>query len=56
MDAIEDIYFELRLDLPEEQSRRIDNYKMPIGKKENEQTPLKHDIPPSSTVQIRKRK
>jgi three prime repair exonuclease-1 len=48
MDAVEEVSFE--------HSRRIDNSKMPIGKKENEQTPLKNNIPPSSTVQIRKRK
>jgi hypothetical protein len=48
MDAVEKVSFE--------HSRRIDNSKMPIGKKENEQTPLKNNIPPSSTLQIRKRK
>ena len=38
------------------QSRRIGNSKMLIGKKENEQTPLKNNISPSSNVLIRKRK
>ena len=56
MDAVEEISFELRQDLPDEQSRRIVNSKMLIGKKENEQTPLKNGIPLLSTVQINKRK
>ena len=43
-------------DISVAQSRRIGNSKMLIGKKENEQTPLKNNIPPSSNVQIRKRK
>ena len=55
MDAVEEISIELRQDLRDEQSRRTDNFKMLIGKKENEQTPLKNNIPPSSNVQIRKR-
>ena len=48
IDTVEEISFQ--------QSGQIENYKMLIGKKENEKTPLKHNIPSSSTVQIRKRK
>ena len=47
---------EIDADLPIEQSTRINNSKMLIGKKENEQTLLKNGIPPLSTVQINKRK
>ena len=56
MDAVEEKSIELHQDLPNEQSRRIDNYKLLIGKKENEQNPLKNGIPMFSTVRINNRK
>ena len=46
----------LRQDLPNEQSIRIDHSNLLIGKKENEQTPVKNGIPLSSIVQTNKRK
>ena len=56
MDAVEEKSIALRQDLPNEQSIRIDHSNMLIGKKENEQTPLKNGIPLSSIVLINKRK
>jgi hypothetical protein len=49
LDAVEEKSIELRQDLPNEQSIT----KMLIGKKENEQAPLKNGIPLFSTVQIK---
>jgi hypothetical protein len=48
MDAVEEVSFE--------HSSRIDNSKMLLGKNENEQTPLKNNISPSSNIQIIKEK
>ena len=56
MDAVEEKSIALRQDLPNEQSIRIDHSNTLIGKKENEQNPLKNGIPLSSIVQINKRK
>jgi hypothetical protein len=56
MDEVEEKSFALRQDLPNEQSIRIDHSNMLIGKKENEQTPLKNGIPLFSYAQINKRK
>ena len=55
MDAVEEKSIKLHQDLPNEQSRRIYNFKMLIGKEENEQTPLKNCFPPFGTVRINKR-
>ena len=40
MDAVEEQSIELRQDLPNEESRKINNSKMLIGTKENEKTSL----------------
>jgi hypothetical protein len=57
MDTVEEKSIARRQDLPnEQQSIRIDHSNMLIGKKENEQTPLKNGIPLSTTIQINKRK
>ncbi len=55
MDAVEEKSIVLRQDLPNEQSIRLNNYKMLIRKKENEQTTLKNGIQLASNVQINKK-